>query len=457
MKVKGFLVFVTGTTALAGFLYGYDTGIISGALLQISDQYHLEHTMQEIVASAILVGAIAGAITCGWAFEKLGRRKMILLLGCIYVCGALLCSIAPNPALLIVARMFLGFAVGGSSQTVPVYVAEIAPAEVRGHFVTTFNVAIGLGIVAADIVGSSAEHLSWRWMIGAATGPALIFLLCSLKLPESPRWLVKQGETDPAREALDRVRPQGYDLDGELQQMQDVVKREQEAPEKGWKGLAQPWVRPAVIAALGVAAFTQLTGIEMMIYYAPTLLTGLGYSHHGALLSSLGLGIVYAVMTATGLAIVEKVGRRRLTLVMLPGAAVSLFLLGGVLIFKLVDKGHNTWMVLVLLLLYMLFNAGGIQVVGWLSGSEMYPLAVRGAGTSAQATMVWGADLLVTVTALTLVHGLTAGGAMCVYAAMNVAAFFFAKRYFPEVGGKSLEEVENMLHEGQFLPSQQAA
>jgi sugar porter (SP) family MFS transporter len=455
MQVKGFLVFVTATTALAGFLYGYDTGIISGALLQISSQFHLEHTMQEVVASAILVGAMAGAITCGWSFERIGRRKMILVLASVYIAGALLSSIAPNPVLLILARVFLGFAVGGSSQTVPVYVAEIAPAEGRGHYVTTFNVAIGLGIVAADIVGSSAERLSWRWMIAAAIAPAIVFLLCSLKLPESPRWLVAQGLKDAASDALAGVRPDGYDLEGEIQQMQDVVKQEQASPEKGWKGLAQPWVRPAVIAALGVAAFTQLTGIEMMIYYAPTLLTGLGYSHHGALLSSLGLGIVYALMTATGLVIVEKVGRRRLTLLMLPGAALSLLLLGGVLIFKVADKGHNAWLVLVLLLSYMLFNAGGIQVVGWLSGSEMYPLAVRGAGTSAQATMVWGADLMVTVTALTLVSALTAGGAMCVYAAMNVLAFFFVKRYFPEVGGKSLEQVENMLHEGHFLPSQQ--
>ncbi len=451
-----FLLFVTATTAIAGFLYGYDTGIISSALLSISEQFHLQHTMQEIVASAILAGAITGALTCGWAFERLGRRKMILVLGAIYATGALLSSIAPNPVTLILARLFLGFAVGGSSQTVPVYVAEIAPAKGRGHFVTSFNVAIGLGIVTADVVGASLHQVSWRWMIGAAAVPAAIFFLCALKLPESPRWLVSHDQVDKAREALKQVRPENHDLDEEIHGMQQVVKKEQEAPVKGWKGLKQAWVRPAAIAALGIAALTQLTGIEMMIYYAPTLLTGLGYSHQGALLSSLGLGIVYAVMTTAGLIIVERVGRRRLTLAMLPGAALALLALGAVLVFKVVDKGHNTWMVLVLLLVYMLFNAGGIQVVGWLSGSEMYPLAVRGAGTSAQASMVWASDLLVTVTALTLVHALTAGGTMWVYAGMNVLAFFFVKRFFPEVGGKSLEEVETMLHDGQFEPEKAA-
>ena len=162
-------------------------------------------------------------------------------------------------------------------------------------------------------------------------------------------------------------------------------------------------------------------------------------------------------MTAAGLILVEKFGRRRLMLYMLPGAALSLLALGAVLVFKVADRGHNAWMVLALLLTYMLFNAGGIQVVGWLSGSEMYPLAVRGAGTSAQAAMVWGSDLVVTLTALTLVQMLTAGGTMWVYAGMNVLAFFFVKRYFPEVGGKSLEQVETILHEGHFEPSRQAA
>ena len=456
LKVKGFLLFVTATTAVAGFLYGYDTGIISSALLPISSQFHLEHTMQEVVASAILLGAITGALTCGWTFEKLGRRKMILVLGAIYIVGALLCALAPNALLLIAARIFLGFAVGGSSQTVPVYVAEIAPAAGRGHFVTSFNVAIGLGIVTADAVGATLHTVSWRWMIAGAAIPATLFLLCAFKLPESPRWLVNQGQSDKAREALSTVREDGADLDDEVHGMEKIVEQEKKAPVRGWKGMKEEWVRPAVIAALGVAAFTQLTGIEMMIYYAPTLLTGVGYSHEGALKSSLALGVVYALMTGLGLVIVDKIGRRRLTLFMLPGAALSLLMLGAVLGFKLADKGH-AWLVIALLLSYMMFNAGGIQVVGWLSGSEMYPLSVRGAGTSAQATMVWGADLLVTVTALTLVHLLSAGGAMCVYAGMNVAAFFFIKRFFPEVGGKTLEEVEAMLHDGKFAPSQQAA
>lgn len=446
------LLFATTVTALAGFLYGYDTGIISGALLQIKSDFHLQHTMEEIVASAILLGAVLGALSCGWIFERFGRKHTMTLVAVVYVLGALASSLAPSAIMLALARVFLGFAVGGASQTGPVYVAEIAPAEGRGHFVTSFNVAIGLGIVAANLVSSGLhDHMSWRWMIAVAIVPAALLLIGTLLIPESPRWLVGQGRRDDARNELEKVRSDTSGIDSELEAIEQITEREKSAPVKGWVGLGQQWLRPAVIAALGIAAFTQLTGIEMMIYYAPTLLTGIGFTHEGALKTSLAMAVVYAVMTATGLMIVDKVGRRRLSLAMLPGAALSLLLFGGLFAFHVANK-QNSWMVVGCLLLFMFFNSGGIQVVGWLSGSEMYPLSVRGAGTSAQATMVWGSDLLVTATALTLIQTLTVGGTMWLYAAMNVLAFFFIMRKVPETAGRSLEDIETMLKEGNFHP-----
>lgn len=451
-QINSLLVFATGVTAVAAFLYGYDTGIISGALLPIKDQFHLQHTMQEIVASAILVGAVCGALTCGWLFERLGRRRTLTLIATVYILGALASSLSPNAITLALSRVFLGFAVGGSSQTGPVYVAEISPAAKRGHFVTSFNVAIGLGILTADIVSLSLhDRISWRWMIGGAVVPATFLLLGTLKIPESPRWLVGIGQKDRAREELASVRGDDSVVDKELKDIEEITAKEQKAPVKGWAGLAQPWVRPAVIAALGIAAFTQLTGIEMMIYYAPTLLANLGFQHTSALKASLGLGIIYAVMTAVGLFIVDRVGRRRLSLSMLPGAALSLCALGCLFAFHL-DKKENAWMIVTCLFLFMFFNAGGIQVVGWLSGSEMYPLAVRGAGTSAQAGMVWGSDLLVTATALTLVQLVTTGGVMWIYGAMNILAMLFILRFVPETAGRSLEDIENMLRRKEFHP-----
>ena len=360
---KGFLLFVTGVTAIAGFLYGYDTGIISGALLQIRKEFNLSHQMQEIVASSILVGAVIGALSCGWLFERIGRKRTLTLLAAVYVMGAIACSLAPNPLLLIAGRIFLGFAVGGSSQTAPVYIAELAPAKSRGHFVTSFNVAIGIGIVSANLVQSSLQNAwSWRWMIAAAAMPAALFFLGTLKIPESPRWLVGQCKLDQARGELTKVRPDQSRIDPEIKEIQEITAKEENAPVKGWAGLKQPWVRPAVIAALGVAAFTQLTGIEMMVYYAPTMLTGVGFSHAAALHASLGLAIVYAIMTTVGLSIVDRVGRRRLSLWMLPGAAFALLVLGVLLAFHLAE-GKSAWTIVACLLTYMFFNAGGIQVV----------------------------------------------------------------------------------------------
>ncbi len=449
---KGFLVFATGVTAIAAFLYGYDTGIISGALLPIKDEFHLQHTMQEVVASAILVGAVCGALACGWIFERLGRKHTLTLIACVFATGALASSLSPNAITLALSRILLGFAVGGASQTGPVYVAEIAPADKRGHFVTSFNVAIGIGILTADVVSLTLhDHISWRWMIGGAVVPALILLACTLKIPESPRWLVGQGKQDEARQQLERVRSDQSAIDRELKDIQAITEKEKNTPVKGWRALGQKWVRPAAIAALGIAAFTQLTGIEMMIYYAPTLLANVGFQHTAALKASLGLGIVYAVMTAVGLFVVDRIGRRRLSLSMLPGAALSLLVLAGIFAFHL-DKKQNAWMIVTCLLTFMFFNAGGIQVVGWLSGSEMYPLSARGAGTSAQAAMVWSSDLLVTATALTLVQLVTTGGVMLIYGLLNVAAMFFIFRFVPETAGCSLEDIENKLRNKEFHP-----
>src|SRR4051794_3967456 len=216
-QFSAFLIFVVGVGAIAGFLYGYDTGIISGALLTIREDFAIDHRMQELVASAILVGAVAGALAGGWFTERFGRRWTVTLVAATYILGAIASSLAPNAWLLIAARVLLGLAVGASSQVVPVYVAELTPAKHRGRCVTTFNVAIGLGILAANLVASELRgSWSWRWMIGGAALPASILLACTFFLPESPRWLVGKGQPDAAKGELERVRPSASDLDAEI-------------------------------------------------------------------------------------------------------------------------------------------------------------------------------------------------------------------------------------------------
>jgi sugar porter (SP) family MFS transporter len=354
---------------------------------------------------------------------------------------------------LALARVLLGLAVGGATQTVPMYVAELAPAGIRGRLVLCFQLAIGVGIVIATLVGAS-ESVSWRVSIGSAAVPALLMLLLQLRLPESPRWLVKHHRRDDAEEVLTRVRPHGYDVGSELGEIVELEQRKQEtkARNRGWSGLRQPWVRPALLVGCGIAAFTQLSGIEMIVYYAPTILTDNGFATSAALRVSVGLGVTYLVMMIVGLAIVDRVGRRRLTLVMVPGAAAALFVLGSFFVFGSTGRSQVPFIVATLLV-FMFFNAGGLQLMGWLTGSEIYPLAVRGAGTSVQSATLWGTNLLITLTLLTMIDLFGVGQVFWIYGAFNVAAWLFVWWRMPELTGHSLEDIEKHLQDGNFRPA----
>jgi sugar porter (SP) family MFS transporter len=451
-RLTGLMLMAAGVSAISALLYGYDTGIISGALLQIRKDFHTGSGMEQVIAGSILLGAVLGALACSRLSERLGRRRTVLIIAGVFVLGALLCSVAPSAVTLSLGRVVLGFAVGGATQTVPMYVAELAPAAHRGRLVLTFQVGIGVGIVISTLVGAS-ESLSWRVSIGLAAVPALAMLLLMLRLPESPRWLVKRDDRDAARQALGRVRPDEADLDDELRDIVELEKEERKTSEgnRGWSGLRQAWVRPALVVGCGIAVFTQLSGIEMIIYYAPTILTDNGFSTSAALRVSVALGVTYLVMMVVGLTIVDRVGRRRLTLIMVPGAAASLAVLGT--LFVTGHSGRNsTPFIVACLVVFMFFNAGGLQLMGWLTGSEIYPLAVRAAGTSAQAVTLWSTNLLITLTLLTIINAVGPGPTMWLYAAFNIAAFVFVWRRMPELTGRSLEQIERRLREGHFRP-----
>jgi sugar porter (SP) family MFS transporter len=450
-QLTGLVIVVALVSAVSGMLYGYDTGIISGALLQITKDFGIAEGWKQVIAASILLGAVIGALTCSRLSERRGRKGTLVMLAVVFVIGSLWCALSPNPVVLSLGRIVLGFAVGGATQTAPMYVAELAPPKYRGRLVLAFQIAIGVGIVIATVVGAS-ESIVWRWSIGIASVPAAIMLGLLLRLPESPRWLVRQDDRDAAHDVLERVRPSGYDIDGELEQMAELARKEQSASTRGWAGLRERWVRPALILGCGIAIFTQLSGIEMIVYYSPTILTDAGFSTDVALDVSVALGVSYLVAQLVGLAIIDRVGRRRLTLIMIPGAAVSLFALG--LLFVTGHAGRDSIILVVTcLVVFMLFNAGGLQLMGWLTGSETYPLAVRPAGTAVQSAALWGTNLLITLTLLSLISAIGVGPAMWLYAAFNVAAWLFVFFRMPDLTGASLEEIEGKLADGRFRPA----
>ena len=242
-----------------------------------------------------MIGALVGARVS----ERYGRKRTILVIATVFVVGTLACSLAPTELTLALARVLLGTAVGGATQTVPMFVAELSPPQIRGRIVLTFQVAIGVGILVATIVGAT-QMLDWRWMIGLAAAPAAVLLLLMLRSPESPRWLVKVDRVDEARDSLRRVRGED-NVEAELRDIIAVEEERRSASARGWKGLlTQPWVRPAVVVGCGVALFTQLTGIEMIVYYAPTILTDVGFGRSAALLTSVSLAATYVIVQAIG-------------------------------------------------------------------------------------------------------------------------------------------------------------
>lgn len=450
-QLTGAVVIVALVAAISGMLYGYDTGVISWALLQLSGEFGIGENWMQVIAASILLGAVIGALACSRLSDRRGRRGTLLMLATVFVVGALWCAVAPGPVLLSLGRLVLGFAVGGATQTAPMYVAELSPPAYRGRLVLSFQIAIGVGILTATIVGVS-ESISWRGPIGIACVPAAIMLWLLLRLPESPRWLVKQGDRNAAQAVLDFIRPDGYDVGAELDEAAELAHVERTSSTRGWSGLRDGWVRPALVLGCGIAVFTQLSGVEMIIYYSPTILTDTGFYDSVALQVSVGLGAAYLIGQLIGLSIIDRVGRRRLTLIMVPGAAISLFVLG--LLFVTSNDGRDAFpYVITCLIVSMLFNGGGLQLIGWLTGSETYPLAVRPAATAVQSATLWGTNLLITLTMLSLINAIGVGPSMWLYASFNVAAWFFIFFRMPDLTGKSLEEIENKLFEGKFRPS----
>ena len=450
-RLTGPIVIVALVSAISGLLYGYDTGIISGALLQIADEFGVGDGMQQVIAASILLGAVIGALTCSRLSESRGRRKTLVLVAVVFVVGAIWAALAPNPLMLVIGRLILGFAVGGATQTAPVYVAELAPTKFRGRLVLFFQIAIGVGIVISTVVGA-AQVIDWRIAVGAASVPAVVMLFMMLRLPESPRWLAKTGDVDGARASLERVRPGGGDVGPELDEVQEAVRAEEQESTRGWRGLREPWVRPALLVGCGVAVFTQLSGIEMIIYYSPTILTENGFSRSAALYVSVGLGVTYLITQLIGLAIIDRVGRRRLTLITLPGAALALIVLGTFFVTGN-DGPEMVPFIVATLIVFMAFTAGGIQLMGWLTGSEIYPLATRSAGAAAQSASLWGTNLLITLTLLSIINTIGTGQTFWLYAAFNIIAFVYLYKKMPELTGRSLEQIEGNLRAGRFTPA----
>ena len=426
--------------ALGGLLFGYDTGVISGALIFIKREFGLTTAAEEIVVSGVLLGATIGAIIGGKAADFFGRRKVLLVTAAIFGIGALTSAIAPSPAILIVSRVVLGLAIGLASTNVPVYLSEVAPARARGWVVSLFQLAVTIGIVIAYLTDYAFAGMEgWRWMLGLAVVPALVFGAGMFFLPETPRWLIRGGQHEVAHRVLIRIRELA-DVDVEIEEIKASLAQQTESGR--WVDLLSQQVRPALIVGLGLAIFQQITGINTVIYYAPKILQAAGFnSASGAILATAGVGVVNVGMTIIAMFLVDRAGRRPLLLVGIAGMIVTLGMLG--LSFRISNQSVQlAWIAVICLMGYVASFAISLGPIFWLMIAEIYPLKIRGLAEGMAATFNWGSNLLVSLTFLTLVEKLGASSTFLLYAFASVASWLFAYYLVPETKGRTLEEIE---------------
>ncbi|MCU4716836.1 sugar porter family MFS transporter [Halapricum hydrolyticum] len=437
-----FIYLTSALAALNGLLFGFDTGIISGAFLFIKDTFVMSPLIEGVVMSGAMGGAMLGAALGGRLADVLGRRRMILLGAGVFFVGSLTMAIAPSVPVLVAGRLIDGVAIGFASMVGPLYISEIAPPKIRGALTSLNQLMVTVGILVSYLVNFAfADAGAWRIMLGAGMVPALVLAIGMTKMPESPRWLYEQGRTDEARAVLSRTR-QG-DVGEELDDIERVVEKQSGT---SVRDLIEPWLRPALIVGLGLAVFQQITGINAVMYYAPTILESTGFGSVTSILATVGIGAINVIMTVVAISLIDRVGRRALLLVGTGGMVLTL----GVLSFVFYVPGLSGalgWIATGSLMAFVSFFAIGLGPVFWLLISEIYPLSVRGNAMGIVTVANWGANLLVSLTFPILTSGVGTSATFLLFGASSLIALAFTYRLVPETKGRSLEDIEMELRE----------
>ena len=425
-------------------LFGYDTGVISGAILFIGEDLNTNAFLDGLIVSSLLLGAMAGAGTAGPLSDRLGRRNLILMAAITFSIGAIGAALAPSVAVLVVFRIVLGLAVGAAALIVPLYLSEIAPTEIRGAISSLNQLMIVVGILVAYIVNALlASSGAWRLMLGLAVIPSVVLLIGMYFMPETPRWLVSRDRDDEARDVLRRTRDDEA-AERELREIKEVESDE----EGGLSELRSSWVRPALIVAIGLAVFQQVIGINTIIYYAPTTLTNVGYSAASAIYANVGIGVLNVLMTLLAIRLIDRVGRKPLLLGGLVGMVLTLTVLG--LSSLLLPQPTNpsdpgAIITLVCLAVFIASFAATWGPTVWVMLPEVLPLKIRGSAMGAAIFLHWGANFIVSQTFPLLLATIGAGVTFLGYALIGVAAFFFVRSLVTETKGRSLEQIESDL------------
>lgn len=452
-----FLVFITFVASLGGLLFGFDTAVISGTFGFIEEQYALSKLMVGWFGSSALVGSIVGALVAGGLGDKYGRKPILMLAGLLFFLSALGSMIPPNFTLLIIARLVGGFGVGVASVLAPLYISEFAPPKIRGRLVALYQFSIVVGILLAFFANSLLLNFSqdnsieigqgifnkifiseiWRGMFGVEMIPALLFVLLLMFVPESPRWLIKAGFEKEGYSILSKI-------GGEITAKSELteIKSALEEDKGDLSELFKPGLKLALIVGVGLSVFGQFTGVNIVVYYGPTILENAGFALDNALQFQVAIGVINLLFTIIALWKIDKWGRRPLLIGGMTATFISLFIIA--ILFSMEIKG--LWIV-VMLMIYMASLAISINAVIWVIIGEIFPNRVRGRAMSIAIFANWSTNFATAFIFPWYVAKIGMNAGFFTFAVTSLIATIFFYKYVPETKGKSLEEIEKYWYQ----------
>ncbi|OEL27758.1 putative polyol transporter 3 [Dichanthelium oligosanthes] len=453
--------------SIISILMGYDTGVMSGAMLFIKEDLKTNDTQVQVLAGILNVCALVGSLTAGRVSDWIGRRRTISLAACIFLAGSALMGLAPNFGTLLAGRCVAGVGVGYALMIAPVYAAEISSAEIRGSVTSLPEICISFGILIGYVANYLLAKLplvyGWRAMLGLGALPSAVLAVGVIAMPESPRWLVMQGRVEQALAVLRRLCDTATEADVRLAEIKIAagVADDAQEPNNVGKGVWRemflhptPPVRRILVAAFGIHFFQHLTGIEAVVLYSPRIFKAAGIATRSEILAAtIGVGVTKTVFILTAILLVDRIGRRPLYLSSLAGIIASLACLGvGLTVVERSAPHHSpTWAVVMSILTVFTFIASfsvGVGPITWAYSSEVYPLRLRAQGASVGVAINRVMNAGVSMTFVSLYKAVTIGGAFFLFAGLAVLAATFFYFLCPETQGRPLEEIEEVFSSG---------
>lgn len=447
-KNLSLIIFIS---TFGGLLFGYDTGVVNGALPYMSapDQLNLTSFTQGLVVAILQLGAAVGAIAIGKITDVYGRQKTLVLLSLLFFVSTIACALSPNVPVMVVSRFMLGLAVGGASVNVPTYLAEMSPFYRRGKVVTKNELMIVFGQLLAftcnAIIGVTWGENDgvWRYMLSLAAIPAVILGVGMLRMPESPRWLISKNRVKEGTEVLEKIRlPE--EAKAEIAEITASIAKGAAVEQMTVKDLGIPWVRYLISLGVGMALINQFTGINSIMYYGTEILKTSGLSTEAALIGNIANGLISLLAMCAGIRMMDRVGRRPMIITGLVGVTVTLSLIG-IASNVLHGVAYFPYIILSLIIVYLAFFQGLIGPVNWLIISEIFPLRLRGLGMGTAVCVLWVANFCVGLTFPILLEQVGLANTFFTFAFMSVLSVWFVVKYLPETKGHSLEKLEEFF------------